>query len=115
MTLALIDFGRFEFSLNARQSDGQTLRQHLEAVEKMTGEIPAMLKDRPVLPAECRPTWAAFCALSNRRQSGINGPSPINWLEIDAYQRVTGDTLRPWQVDAITRLDSVWLEEATKK
>jgi len=113
--MALLDYARFDFSLNARQSDGRTLRQHLEDVEKMTGETHPMTKDKPVLPPECLPTWRAFCSMSGRRSYGMNGPMPVSFLEMDAYQRVTGDTLRPWQIEAIERIDGIWLEEASKK
>jgi hypothetical protein len=111
----LIDFARFEFSLNARQSDGRSLRKHLEEYEEMTGLTHPKMQDRPVLPRDAVPTWRAFQSLSHRRSYGMGGPMPITWLDLDAYQRVTGESLRPWQIGAIEHLDGVFLEEASKK
>ncbi len=36
-------------------------------------------------------------------------PLPLPWHEIDAWCRVMQVTLKTWELDAILRLDHVWL------
>lgn len=47
---------------------------------------------------------------------GSNGFSParLSWVDIDAYQRVRGIRFAAWEIDALRRLDSVFLAEAAK-
>lgn len=35
--------------------------------------------------------------------------NPITYADMDAFSRVTRETLRPWQVEAVQRLDSLWM------
>lgn len=69
----------------------------------------------PPLPVEGQSAWHAFQALSSARGAG----QPIGWQDIDAYCRLTGDELSPWDIDQVRALDSmalpIWAEQAGKK
>lgn len=72
--------------------------------------IPARLADAPVLPDECRDTWLAFLDLHRARPAGGMSAGNITYSEIDAYQRLTGSSLEPWQVRAIRAADGAFRE-----
>lgn len=74
----------------------------------MTGEPHPELQDKPVLRAECKPAWNAFLALHRQRGIGM-APQPISFRDMEAYQRVTGDRLMPWEVRAVQAMDAVAL------
>jgi len=42
------------------------------------------------------------------RQIGMNGPGPLTYAGLDAYQRVVGTRLALWEVQALKALDRVW-------
>lgn len=83
------------------------MREHLEAVERQTGEAPEALQTGEV-PEDAIHVWQWFCRLSARRQSGM-GPAPIGWPQIrDFFDLIR---IRPdeWEVRAIELLDNAWL------
>jgi hypothetical protein len=69
----------------------------------------AEIKQKP-LPIAAYPVWLAFCRLSGRRGGTGFGPSPIGWLEIEAYQRLAGIRLSPWEIEMIEMLDRLYLD-----
>lgn len=75
------------------------------SVAERTGVLPDMIANGPAMPDACHGAWAAFCALHERRGSNGFGPSRLSYLELDAYQRVTGDVLLPWEIKAIQQAD----------
>jgi len=36
--------------------------------------------------------------------------NPITYGDMDAFSRVSREPLRPWQVEAVQRLDQLWME-----
>ena len=90
---------------------GKSVRQHYESIARQTGRRPAALRVPPI-PSGGERVWGLFTDLSRRRRAGFSGPDPIGWLELDAYARVTGEKLDPWEAEAITTLDDVYLEAA---
>lgn len=54
------------------------------------------------------PIWQAFGKLSSRRQCGMSVQA-ISYADMDAFQRLYDVTFHPWQVEAIERLDALWL------
>lgn len=55
--------------------------------------------------------WQTFRELhASRPQSGF-GPLRITFAEIDAFQRVTGVQLKPWEVDALRRADRAFIAD----
>lgn len=70
-----------------------------------------MLLDRPRCPAGCEALWRAFRDLSASRANSGFGPLRITFTEIDAFQRVTGLRLKPWEVEAIRRADRAFIND----
>lgn len=62
----------------------------------------------PDLPREGRTAWGAFRDMHTTRFTSM-GLMPISYTEIDAWQRVTGVELEPWEVDAIRALDHEYI------
>lgn len=84
------------------------------AVEKAIGRKPKELEDLIELPKEFSKVWEDFLNLSNSRSSGL-GISPISYAEIDAYSRLLGIDLEPWEVQVIKLFDRVTLSEVNKQ
>lgn len=68
--------------------------------------------DRPPFPDPLRYLWNVFIRLSNRRPVGF-AAGLIPWSEIDAFQRVTGFRLSPWEVQIVERLDMMFVNDRT--
>ena len=69
----------------------------------------------PSLPHGTAHIWNTFCRLDAKRRSNGFGPEPISYSEIEAYLRVTGESLDPWEVKALAELDDQYIEAAAKK
>lgn len=53
--------------------------------------------------------------MDHARGSNGFGLNPISFSEIDAWQRLAGEVLRPWELQAIRRMDLVVIEHANSK
>jgi len=60
----------------------------------------------PILLAN---VWSAFCALSNTRSQGFNGPNPISYRDIKDYKELTEQPISPREVDLLRELDTVYM------
>lgn len=69
----------------------------------------------PELPRGVVGVWNAFAQLSAGRGGGGFGAGSITFSEIEAFVRLTGHTLDPWEVDAIRRLDDLYLAAQAKE
>lgn len=76
--------------------------------------MPDKLANAPVLPEGCEETWNTFVALRSSCPSAGMGPGVISFADLDAYQRVTGDRLEPWQIGAIMAADRAYLNVAAE-
>jgi hypothetical protein len=56
---------------------------------------------------ELEHVWHAFCRLHARRRSGF-APEPIAWSDLDAFIRLTGARLAPWEIQLIEMLDDLF-------
>jgi len=56
---------------------------------------------------ELEHVWTAFCRLNARRRSGFS-IEPIAWSDLDAFIRLTGIRLVPWEVQLIEMLDDLF-------
>jgi hypothetical protein len=90
----------------ARREGGHSIASHYEAVAKVKGLKKPMA---PPLAPEVRHLWQTFLELHRTRPTGF-GPSPISFFEIDAWQRLKRWPLDPWEVEAIRKLDDLWLD-----
>lgn len=66
------------------------------------------------LPPALTYLWNAFQRLSVRRPQNGMALSPIPWTEIEAFSRLTGLRLVPWEVDIIEELDGLLVAERSK-
>lgn len=88
--------------LAARMPDGATLRDHLAAAAAHGGPPDPRLHLRP--PPGTAAVWECFVALNGCRPAGM-GPSGIPPSEIDAWQRLHGVRLTPWEVELLMAVD----------
>lgn len=77
-------------------------------------EIEAQLAVPP-FPVELGYLWRCFIRLARRTPAGFAGPTPITFLDLDAFIRRTGIRLAPWEVELIERLDDLRLHPADAK
>jgi hypothetical protein len=89
--------------------EGATLREHLVSAWERSGVQPDRLRNAPKLPTGAESLWRDFLALHGCRGSSGMGPLRISWADLDAYQRVQGIRLAPWEVEAIRRADNAYL------
>jgi hypothetical protein len=82
-------------------------------VERQTGRTPLPLIG-PDFPEEVLHVWSAFLLLSETRSQGFSGPLPINYSEIKSWIELTGNYLSPWEIDAIKKLDTVYMRVVNK-
>lgn len=99
------------FELNRVEPDGSIWRDVLEGLAarardpKRKAEYEAELLVPPC-PSALGHVWNAFARLSARRASGFAG-NPISFLEIDAFQRLTGFRFMPLEIRLIEELDDL--------
>jgi hypothetical protein len=81
--------------------------------DKRRAELEAEISGVPI-PPHLIYLWSAFIRL--RRRKGANGfsISPIEWPDFDAFIRLSGTRLAPWEIAAIEDLDDLFLAEQNK-
>lgn len=92
--------------LGTPQGDGAPLRVHLQRLRQATGRVDAQLAEslRP-LPAGVAPLWDVFAALSATRVPAADGMGPITCVEMEAWQRLHGVALTPWEAETLLAMD----------
>lgn len=63
------------------------------------------------IPDEARGLWESFFALSAARRSGMSA-QPLTYTDLDAWCRLTGTTLTPWELETLTIMDAAALTTA---
>ena len=104
----LLAFAEGEFTLGQRQSDGATLRQHLEIVCRQTGKIPEEYVF-PDCPEQLAYLWQLFLQLSRTRGNTGYGLLPLSLVEIEAWTRLMCCPILPWELQAMLLLDSAYM------
>lgn len=97
------------------QADGSTLAQFAESVHMQSGRWPEAIPEPPDIPPALEPLWLWFWQLRAAAPSAGFGPAPLSFGEIDAWQRVTINTLEPWQVDMLLVMDAAFLAAQPEK
>lgn len=82
-------------------------------VEEQIGRTPLPLIG-PDFPEEVLHVWSAFLFLSETRAAGFSGPLPITYSEIKSWTELTGNYLSPWEVEAVKKLDAVYMRVVNK-
>ena len=113
LILDLEEYAEHNFKLSIPDKDGVTERQHLEEVERQSGRTPLALQGTE-FPELLEYVWTAFLLLNQGRGLGFNGPLPLSFQDILAWQQLTNGYLLPWEVSAIKRLDAVYLRVVNK-
>lgn len=80
-----------------------------ERREKLEGEL-----QLPHLPPSVAHLWEMYFRIRRRKGSNGFGPVPIEWPDIDAFIRVSGTSVRPWEVRIVEAIDDAYLEQAAK-
>jgi len=65
----------------------------------------------PELPPAVAYLWRTFMRIRRRRGGNGFSASPIEWSDIDAFMRLSGVRLAPWEVEVIEDLDDAWLAQ----
>jgi len=104
----LLDYAEHEFSISKPDKSGISKREHLEQVERQTGKSPEELIG-PQFPMSVSYIWSAFLALNSARTVGFSGPNPLTYTEIQAWLTLTNQHLSSRDIEAIKKLDIVYL------
>lgn len=69
----------------------------------------------PPFPEELRYLWRAFVRLRNRINGNGMTPARISLQDLDAFNRLSGLRLAPWEVAIIEHLDDALLAANSKQ
>jgi len=108
----LLSWAEHEFTLNQADDKGISKREHLQQVERSAGYTPKELDNPTQFPRLLMYLWLAFFDLNSARTAGFSGPNPITYTELHHWKELTGTPLSAWDVQALKRLDQVYLRTA---
>lgn len=74
----------------------------------MVAELEAEL-EAPPFPLEITHIWVAWTRIRNRKAAGLAGPEPIDWLDLDAFVRLSRQHLGPPDIELIEIIDDAYL------
>lgn len=69
----------------------------------------------PPLPPAITFLWLDYNRLRQRKAYGFNGANPIEWHDIEAFQRLTGRRFTPWMVELIEDIDQAYITASYRK
>ena len=69
-----------------------------QRVKDRTGKDPQGLDERPDISPEAGALWSLYVLIRS-------GCDRVGYMEIDSYQRVTGERLTPWEADIMIAID----------
>jgi len=108
----LLSWAEHEFKLNKTDDNGIAKREHLLQVERQTGHTPRDLENPTQFPMLLLYIWSAFICLNSARTAGFSGPNPITYTELHHWKELTETPLSAWDIQALKRLDQVYLRAA---
>lgn len=97
--------------LQQREGDGATLRQHLQRLHANTGRVDPRLVAE--IPPAGQQLWDTYLQLDASRQSGMSA-QPITLHDLDAWGRLYGVRMTPWELDTLIQLDKAALARAAE-
>ena len=74
-------------------------RESLQQVAAQLKRLPRELRNAPKIPDGYGWLWSVYVSLKNA------AAGPVSYSEIEAYCRLTGESLTPFEVDAIRAMD----------
>lgn len=100
--------------------DGTTPRAHAEQVARHTGRPFAEALARlglaePDIPPDGALLWSWWRELASGRGNNGFGPLPISWADMDAWARLTGTPLSPWQAGTLRDMDNAFLARVAEQ
>ena len=95
--------------LSRREGDGATLRVHLQRLARNTGRVDERLLCE--VPRAVEQLWQVYTAWAVQRRSGM-GLHPLTLTDIEAWCRLYGVQLTPWELDTLLDLDAAALRIA---
>ena len=100
LCLAVKQIARYE----TKDYNGETRRERNKRYDM------AELSPEEIIP---RPGWEHlwewFWHLDGQREQGANGPNPLNYLQLDAWQRLTGEIVRREEIQILMAMDRSYL------
>lgn len=90
------------------------MREHLEAVERLTKKKPKELIEQVELPESMNECWDWFLSLNKSRSSGF-GASPITYTEMLSYFTLIGVEPDKYEIDIIKMFDSIAISSAREQ
>jgi hypothetical protein len=60
------------------------------------------------LPPATEHIWRVFIFCHANRTFGPHVANPIAFSEIEAFLRLTGESLHPWEIELVIRLDGIF-------
>lgn len=90
--------------LGQRQADGRPLLQHLQAAQARSGYVHPLLAPVPLPPGGAE-LWGVYARVSRASRNAMGEAGGIKPTELDAWQRLHGVRLTPWEVSVIEAMD----------
>lgn len=104
-----MNYARWHFHAHDIEPGSKVSRiHHWRQVEKSLGRPPEELRNQPEFPAHTAYLWSHYVSLKNA-SGGV-----IGFEQIRAYTELTGETLAPWEVEAVRALDDTHSQEQAK-
>ena len=101
-------------ALDAPLEAGGTLREHLASAARQTKKVdPRLLRKLHLAGWSYLLDW--FWDLSQSRGSTGFGPARLSFSEIEAWSRLTGNNLKPWELKAIRAMDAAYMRWAAER
>lgn len=104
----MIAAAEHQFKMDRCGEDGVSLGEKLAHVEQTTGRRPPEL-DGPAVPFQLAHLLDWFRELNTGRTGNGFGANPLSWGEIDAWIRLTGRTVRDWEIGLLRALDQKYM------
>ncbi len=108
-----MEFAEAEFKLGVVQPDGATLREHYENLLRQKGVTHELLE-----ASECPDSlfyiWEYFLTMNIRRTGNGYGPNPLTPPEVEAWARLHGVRLTPFEAEALDGLETRFLKHFAK-
>jgi hypothetical protein len=101
--------------MDTPDKSGSSRRAHLRQVEKTSGKTPEELLENPELPEPVKHVWEWWYELHNARSAGGMGQSPITYLDIQAWAKMSRQEPTPWEVQALREMDKVYMSWSREK
>ena len=85
----------------------------MEVNRRSSARLPAIEREPP-FPMHDAYLFQIFHDLNAARSHNGFSYNPVSYLELDAYQRLTGRVLTPWVVRMLMQMDRIFLTASVK-